>query len=87
MRRKQRGRRGIPASRSRRVPPREVRGSSGFNLPKLGNYGVGQVFLPHELVARHEAERAFEKVVRDYGMVVLGWRDVPVNEKLVGPTP
>ncbi len=28
-----------------------------------------------------------EKIVADYGMVVLGWRDVPVASKHIGPTP
>jgi glutamate synthase domain-containing protein 2/glutamate synthase domain-containing protein 1/glutamate synthase domain-containing protein 3 len=66
---------------------REKCAALGINLPKLGTYAVGQVFLSREMVARHEAERIFEKVVREYGMVVLGWRDVPVNEQFVGPTP
>src|SRR3954466_4609334 len=43
----------------------------GITLPKLGSYAVGQVFLPKELVARQQAERAFEKVIREYGMTVL----------------
>jgi glutamate synthase domain-containing protein 1 len=59
----------------------------GIKLPKQGEYGVGMMFLPKDLVARRECEHIFEKVVRDYGMIVLGWRDVPVNHKAVGPTP
>src|SRR4051794_16538146 len=59
----------------------------GITLPKLGHYATGNVFLPKELVARQQAERAFEKVIKEYGMTVLGWRDVPVNSTFVGPTP
>ena len=59
----------------------------GINLPPLGQYACGMIFLPQDMRARYEAERAFENVVREYGMVVLGWRDVPVNDKFVGPTP
>ena len=59
----------------------------GISLPQPGQYGVGMMFLPKDLVARRECEQVFEKVVRDYGMVVLGWRDVPVNSAGVGPTP
>ncbi|HZN67808.1 MAG TPA: glutamate synthase large subunit, partial [Tepidisphaeraceae bacterium] len=59
----------------------------GIKLPKERQYGVAMVFLPQEMVTRHQCEQMFEKVVRDYGMVVLGWRDVPVNPKAVGPTP
>src|SRR4029078_9744684 len=53
----------------------------GINLPKEGHYGVGMTFLPKDLVARRECEKEFEKIVREYGMVTLGWRDVPVNNK------
>ena len=46
----------------------------GIKLPKQGEYGVGMMFLPKDLVAHRECESIFEKVVRDYGMIVLGWR-------------
>ncbi|HEY7090834.1 MAG TPA: glutamate synthase large subunit, partial [Tepidisphaeraceae bacterium] len=59
----------------------------GFKLPKAGEYGVAMCFLPKDLVARQESERVLENTVRRYGMVVLGWRDVPTNENFVGPTP
>lgn len=59
----------------------------GFILPSLNHYGVGQVFLPQDVVQRNECQRILEKVVSDYGMVTLGWRDVPVDSKQIGPTP
>src|SRR5215469_15388385 len=46
----------------------------GFTLPLLNQYGVGQVFLPQDVVQRNECQRILEKVVSDYGMVTLGWR-------------
>ena len=73
-----------------RTPDRFLRkkcAELGITLPPLGQYACGMVFLPQDMRARHEAERAFENVIREYGMVVLGWRDVPVNDKFVGPTP
>ncbi|HTW93620.1 MAG TPA: glutamate synthase large subunit, partial [Tepidisphaeraceae bacterium] len=66
---------------------RKVTAPLGITLPPLGEYGVAMVFLPREMVARHECERTLEKVVRDYGMVVLGWRDVPVNDATLGAAP
>jgi glutamate synthase (NADPH/NADH) large chain len=66
---------------------RRKAGELGFKLPKLGEYAVGMVFLPRDLVSRRECEAVLEKIIRDYGMVVLGWRDVPVNGEFVGPTP
>jgi glutamate synthase (NADPH) large chain len=58
----------------------------GINLPPLGQYACGMVFLPRDMVSRRLCEQALENIVRQYGMVVLGWRDVPVNNHLVGPT-
>src|ERR1700733_7717183 len=31
----------------------------GFSLPPFGQYAVGMVFLPKDMVARHAAEREF----------------------------
>jgi len=59
----------------------------GTKLPPVGQYGVAMLFLPQEFVERHKCEQYFERTVREYGMVVLGWRDVPVDKKFVGPTP
>jgi glutamate synthase domain-containing protein 1 len=59
----------------------------GITLPPAGSYAVGQVFFPQGRGALEEAKRAFEKVIREYGMVVLGWRDVPTDDRFTGPTP
>ncbi|HJU54403.1 MAG TPA: glutamate synthase large subunit [Pyrinomonadaceae bacterium] len=59
---------------------------AGVELPQQGQYGVGMVFLPQDAEGRHECERLFEKVAREEGQRVLGWRDVPVNDSLIGPT-
>ncbi len=62
-------------------------GKQGVTLPPKGNYAVSQVFLPKDMVSRHLCEKIVEQTVRDYGMVVLAWRDVPADRKFVGPTP
>ena len=59
----------------------------GIILPAAGHYGVGMVFLPPDLIMRHECERIFERVAKENGMKVLGWRDVPVDSTFVGATP
>src|SRR6202161_4249122 len=56
----------------------------GFELPAPGEYGVGQVFLPLDAVKRKECEDAFERIVNEEGLVLLGWRDVPVVESACG---
>ncbi|MDB5302956.1 MAG: hypothetical protein JWM97_505, partial [Phycisphaerales bacterium] len=59
----------------------------GITLPKAGQYAVGTLFFNKNADARKKCEAVFEKVAREYGMVVLGWRDVPVDSRHVGPTP
>ncbi len=59
----------------------------GITLPPSGNYAAGMIFLTQDAVARRKCEQVFERTVRQYGMEVLGWRDVPVDNKHVGPTP
>jgi glutamate synthase domain-containing protein 2/glutamate synthase domain-containing protein 1/glutamate synthase domain-containing protein 3 len=59
----------------------------GITLPPAGQYGVSNVFLPQDMVERNECQRILETVVADYGMTVLGWRDVPVDNRHIGPTP
>ncbi len=56
----------------------------GFELPAVGEYAVGQVFLPREETAREACLRAFETVVPREGQNLLGWRDVPVDNSCLG---
>jgi glutamate synthase (NADPH) large chain len=66
---------------------RRVTTAQGIILPPPGEYGVAMVFLPKEMLARNECQFVLEKMVREYGMTVLGWRDVPVDSQHIGPTP
>jgi glutamate synthase (ferredoxin) len=58
----------------------------GFRLPAAGDYGAGLVFLPREAADRHACQGLFEQVVREEGQAVLGWRDVPTDHSMIGPT-
>ena len=49
----------------------------GFELPARGEYGVGMLFLPLDDEKRKAAEAVVEHVVRDEGLTLLGWRDIP----------
>ncbi|MBM4122369.1 MAG: glutamate synthase large subunit [Nitrospira sp.] len=53
-------------------------------LPNAGEYGVGMVFLPQDPAARKQCETLFEKVIKEEGMRLLGWRDVPVKSDAIG---
>lgn len=54
----------------------------GVQLPPLGDYGVGMVFLPKESASRQACERELERAVLAEKQVLLGWRDVPVNQHM-----
>jgi glutamate synthase (NADPH) large chain len=56
----------------------------GFTLPGAGEYGVGMTFLPVEPHHRRECEGVIERVVREEGLGVLGWRDTPIDGTAIG---
>jgi glutamate synthase (NADPH) large chain len=55
-------------------------------LPAVGQYGVGVVFLPTDSESRDICERLFEQAVREEVQTFLGWRTVPTDNRLLGPT-
>ena len=65
---------------------REEMAKRGVKLPPLGQYGVGIVFLPRDPASRLACEYEIERAVKDEHQVLLGWRDVPVdNSDLAEP--
>src|SRR5579872_5486225 len=56
----------------------------GFTLPAPGEYGVGMVFLPVTPQERALCEGILEKIVREEGLSVLGWRDTPIDARSIG---
>ncbi|MBL1073278.1 glutamate synthase large subunit [Nocardia sp. 2] len=66
------------------LPDKFFRAIVDFELPAEGSYATGIAFLPQ---ARREAARAgyrVEKIVREEGLEVLGWREVPIDESSLG---
>ncbi len=59
----------------------------GIDLLPAGQYACGMIFLPQDMISRRLCEQRFESVVREYGMVVLGWRDVPTDNRYAGAIP
>jgi glutamate synthase domain-containing protein 2/glutamate synthase domain-containing protein 1/glutamate synthase domain-containing protein 3 len=55
-----------------------------FALPAAGFYGVGMMFLPVEPRERLLCEGAVERIAREEGLEVLGWRDTPVDSDAIG---
>ncbi|HUQ24471.1 MAG TPA: glutamate synthase subunit alpha, partial [Burkholderiales bacterium] len=65
---------------------REEMAKQGVKLPPAGQYGVGMVFLPRDPASRIACEYEIERAIKDEGQVLLGWRDVPVdNSDLAAP--
>ncbi len=66
------------------VPDEFLRAVVDFELPAAGRYAVGMAFLSKDKVARATAEAAIEAMAPEEGLIVLGWRDVPVTPDLLG---
>ena len=56
----------------------------GFTLPAPGEYGIGMVFLPVDRQERMLCEGILEKIAKEHGLTVLGWRDTPINGEMIG---
>ncbi len=60
---------------------RRACGKLGITLPAIGQYGVGMVFLPQEPASRMACEQEIERAIVAEGQVLLGWRDVPDQQR------
>ena len=56
----------------------------GITLPAVGDYAVGMVFLPNDPTKCDLAAGAIEKAIDQEGQVLIGWRDVPVDNSVLG---
>lgn len=56
----------------------------GVVLPPPGDYAAGMLFLPRSPQMRLFCEGRFERVAREEGLLLLGWRELPVDEKACG---
>lgn len=57
-----------------------------IELPGIGDYATGLVFLPKLPEDRHMMETMFEHEVNRGGQKFLGWRDVPTDNSEIGET-
>jgi glutamate synthase (NADPH) large chain len=57
-----------------------------IDLPLAGHYASGLIFLPTNSKDRAFCKRIFEKIIKEEGEVLLGWRTVPVDDRGIGPT-
>ncbi|MCG5515757.1 MULTISPECIES: glutamate synthase large subunit [unclassified Ectothiorhodospira] len=66
------------------IPDAFFRSKVGFDLPEVGRYGVGVIFLPQDAGLREQMQTIIEKHIQEGGQTVLGWRDVPVDNSDLG---
>jgi glutamate synthase (ferredoxin) len=57
-----------------------------IRLPAPREYGCGLVFLPPDSAQRRRCEAEFERIVREEGQTLLGWRNLPTNNGTLGET-
>jgi glutamate synthase (NADPH/NADH) large chain len=53
----------------------------GINLPAVGDYGVGMMFLPQLQENRAACEKLVAQIIQAEGQTLLGWRDVPIDDQ------
>lgn len=58
----------------------------GINLPEEGKFGIGQLFLPVDDKDRPKVRRLFADTAAKYGHKILGWRKVPIDNSMIGPS-
>lgn len=55
-------------------------------LPKRGTFAAGNIFLPQDEDERRRCEEAFQAIITEEGQQFLGWRDVPRDNSMIGPS-
>ncbi|MEC8496612.1 MAG: hypothetical protein VXY36_01055 [Pseudomonadota bacterium] len=63
---------------------RKVTAELGVELPSLGSYGVGNIFLPKEKKKRENYIEQIKKIVKNENLKILALRDIPVNNNGLG---
>ncbi|MDX6287328.1 MAG: glutamate synthase large chain [Frankiales bacterium] len=66
------------------IPDAFLRASVGFDLPEHGGYAVGTAFLPAAAEARDAAVGLLARIVEEEGLIVLGWRPLPIDTSGIG---
>jgi glutamate synthase (NADPH) large chain len=56
----------------------------GMWLPETGEYGVCHLFMPRHEEGLKLVEDAVERVIREEGLELIGWREVPVDNTELG---
>ena len=66
------------------MPDAFLRAVAGFDLPPAGEYAAGLAFLPLHAGERRTQKAGVERIAREEGLTVLGWRVVPTAKEHLG---
>lgn len=66
------------------MPDEFLRAVVSFELPPVGEYAAGMAFLPRDAEQRAAQKAGIEEIARSENLVVLGWREVPVEDENLG---
>ena len=66
------------------IPDGLYRDVVDFDLPAAGTYATGIAFLPNDPSVAAEAKAEIQRIAVEEGLVVLGWRDVPIKPETIG---
>ncbi|WP_439604776.1 glutamate synthase large subunit, partial [Shinella sp.] len=66
---------------------REEMAKQGITLPKAGEYAVGHIFMPQDEKLVDYFKKVIGDVVAEEGQVLIGFRDVPVDNSSLSKAP
>jgi glutamate synthase (NADPH) large chain len=66
------------------IPDAFLRAVTDFELPEVGAYVVGMAFLPTDEDERAQLKSDIGTIAASESLVVLGWREVPVDADQIG---
>src|SRR6478752_9799932 len=66
---------------------REEMAKQGITLPKAGEYGVGHIFMPRDEKQIAHFKKVMQDVISEEGQVLIGFRDVPVDNSSLSKAP
>jgi len=66
------------------MPDAFLRDVVDFGLPREGSYAAGIVFLPRDPERADEVAKGIEKIGISEGLRLLGWRNVPIDDSMIG---
>ncbi|WP_183354389.1 glutamate synthase large subunit [Geomonas silvestris] len=65
---------------------RKVCPELGIELPAAGEYGVAMLFTSADATERSAAKHIFHRIITEEAVEVIGWREVPTDNSLLGDT-